>query len=91
MTYSQTTTGLSPNTGASVTITPVGFNNIAVTGPAEPVSMAALTIYGTNSLTAALAIPSSGPFSATSVVVNAGVSLVTTAAPARATWPRPSC
>ena len=41
LTYTQTATGLSPSSGASVTIAPVsgGTNNVVVTGPASSVSI----------------------------------------------------
>ena len=53
-----------PNTGAAVTIVPPGNQNVAVTGPAEAVSLGTLVIEGSGSYTASLALTSSGSLSA---------------------------
>ena len=58
--------------GAGVTIAPIAAANAVVAGPAEPVSLGALVIYGTNSHTASLTLSGSGSLSAASVSVLAG-------------------
>ena len=54
---------------------PSTTQSVAVTGPAESVSVGALQIYGANGYSASLALTKSGSLTATSVGVLAGGSL----------------
>ena len=75
LSFTNTLGSARPNTGASVTIVPEGTQNVAVTGPAEAVSVGTLVIEGSGSDTASLALTSSGSLTATSVSVPTGGSL----------------
>jgi autotransporter-associated beta strand protein len=64
-----------PATGANVLIAPPSVSNVSVTGPANPASIGALLIEGSNSATASLTLQSGGPLSPASVAVFAGGAL----------------